>query len=90
MTSTPRSRRRRGKQEMRLKQYMVLILNYIKQNGEPVNYLYLVKIYSIKQYIVNLLIFGKRFIMYISKQESNYCFWLALQSQCQVYLQLKF
>ncbi len=90
MTSTPRSRRRRGKQEMRLKQYMVLILNYIKQNGEPVNYLYLVKIYSIKQYIVNLLIFGKRFIMYISKQESNYCFWLTLQSQCQVYLQLKF
>ncbi len=53
---------------------MVLILSYIKQNCEPVNYLYLVKIYSITQYIVNLLIFGKRFIMYIFKQESNYCF----------------
>ncbi len=45
--------------------------------------IYLVNVYSIKQYIANLLIFGKHF-MYISKQESNFCFWLVtLQSQRQ-------
>ncbi len=45
--------------------------------------IYLVNLYSIKQYIANLLILGKHF-MYISKQESNFCFWLVtLQSQCQ-------
>ncbi len=55
--------------------------------------IYLVNVYSIKQYIANVLIFGKHF-MYISKQESNFCFWL---SHCNrnvngyiVYLQLKF
>ncbi len=43
--------------------------------------IYLVHLYNIKQYIANLLIFGKHF-MYISKQESNFCFWLVtLQSQ---------
>ncbi len=34
---------------------MVLILSYIKQNCEPVNYLYLVKIYSITQFNFNFL-----------------------------------
>ncbi len=46
--------------------------------------IYLVNLCSIKQYIANLLIFGKHF-MYISKQESNFCF-----NGYIVYLQLKF